>query len=220
MISSYASLTAARYESLLDERGRSFLDQMVESSKRMQELIRDILSFSRIGKEFSATEVVCAEVLDRVLFNLASALQESQVEIRRSALPALHGDAVLIGQIFQNLIGNAIKFRRPGVKPVISISAERQGSWWSLAVQDNGIGIPSDCVERVFQLFQRLHTRAEYAGTGIGLAICRKAVRHHGGDIRVESVIGEGSTFRFTLPAESMSEASSHVQTELRTSDL
>lgn len=201
MISSYASLMNERYASAIDERGRGFLGQLVESSKRMQDLIRDILSFSRIGKEVNTGEVVCDEVLDRVLFNLAAAVQESQVEIRRSPLPTLRGDPVLIGQIFQNLIGNAIKFRRQGVPLVITIAAQQEGSWWWLSVQDNGIGIPSDCTERVFQLFQRLHARSEYSGTGIGLAICRKAVRHHGGDIKVDSVLGEGSTFRFSLPS-------------------
>lgn len=204
MISSYASLMSERYADVLDERGVSFLAQLVESAKRMQDLIRDILSFSRIGKEISTVEVICEDVLDRVLYNLTSALDESHVEIQRGPLPVLRGDPVLIGQIFQNLIGNAIKFRRPGVPPRISINAQRQGTWWSLSVQDNGIGIPSDCTDRVFQLFQRLHSRAEYTGTGIGLAICRKAVRYYGGDITVESVLGEGSTFRFSLPADDL----------------
>jgi PAS domain S-box-containing protein len=201
MISSYASLMSDRYTGLIDERGRSFLAQLVESSKRMQDLIRDILSFSRIGKDVSTTDVVCDEVLDRVLYNLAAALEESRVEIRRGPLPVLRGDAVLIAQIFQNLIGNAVKFRRQGVDPVITIGAERRGAWWWLSVADNGIGIPVDCTDRVFQLFQRLHSRAEFGGTGIGLAICRKAVRHHGGDITVQSEVGKGSTFRFSLPA-------------------
>ncbi len=201
MISSYASLLNERYASSIDERGRGFLGQMVESSKRMQDLIRDILSFSRIGKEATSTHVACDEVLDRVLFNLDAAIQESQVEIRRAPLPTLLGDGVLIAQIFQNLIGNAIKFRRAGVAPVITIAAQQEGAWWWLSVEDNGIGIPAECTERVFEVFQRLHTRSEYSGTGIGLAICRKAVRHHGGDIRVESVLGEGSIFRFSLPS-------------------
>ena len=215
MISSYASLMNERYATLIDERGRSFLTQMVDSSKRMQDLIRDILSFSRIGKEVNSSEVVCEEVLDRVLYNLASALQDSRAEIHRSPLPVLHGDAVLIGQIFQNLIGNALKFRRQQVPPVITIGAERQGEWWCLSVQDNGIGIPSDCVERVFQLFQRLHSHAEYGGTGIGLAICRKAVRYHGGDITVESLVGEGSTFRFTLPVDGATRTAPGAASEL-----
>lgn len=216
MISSYASLMSERYTSVIDERGRSFLAQLVESSKRMQDLIRDILSFSRIGKEVSTLEVSCDEVLDRVLYNLTSALDESRVEIQRGPLPIVQGDPVLIGQIFQNLISNAIKFRRPGVPPRISINAQRQGAWWSISVQDNGIGIPADCTERVFQLFQRLHSRAEYSGTGIGLAICRKAVRHYGGDITVESAPGEGSTFRFTLPAEGQTrrQPEAHTQTQ------
>lgn len=201
MISSYASLMSERYATVIDDRGREFLTQLVESSKRMQDLIRDILSFSRIGKDVTTTDVVCDEVLDRVLFNLAAAIGESRVEIRRGKLPVLRGDAVLIGQIFQNLIGNAIKFRRGGVDPVIAINAERRGAWWWLSVTDNGIGIPEDCTERVFQLFQRLHARSEFSGTGIGLAICRKAVRHHGGDIMVRSEVGKGSDFSFSLPA-------------------
>ena len=200
MISSYASLMNDRYHSTLDERGCSFLDQLVDNAKRMQGLIRDILSFSRIGKAIETEEVSCDEVVERILFNLASALDESAATVERAALPMVRGDAVLIGQIFQNLIGNALKFRRAGVPAVIRIGVERRGDWWSFSIQDNGIGIPPDCTERIFQVFQRLHSRAEYGGTGIGLAICRKAVRHHGGDITVESVLGEGSTFRFTLP--------------------
>lgn len=215
MVSSYASLMNERYAGTLDERGKVFLLQMVDSSKRMQDLIRDILSFSRIGKEVSVGKVSCEEVLDRVLYNLAAAIDECHAEVRRKTLPVLHGDAVLIAQIFQNLIGNALKFRRPGVPPVITIGAERQGAWWSLAVQDNGIGIPPDCVERVFQLFQRLHSHAEYGGTGIGLAICRKAVRHHGGDITVDSVVGEGSTFRFTMPTDAAGQPSTSASVDL-----
>jgi signal transduction histidine kinase len=167
----------------------------------MQALIRDILSFSRIGKETTFVKVVCDEVLDRVLFNLATALQESNIEIILEPLPVLSGDSVLITQIFQNLISNAVKFRRPGIQSSITITAHLQDKWWTISVRDNGIGIPADCTDRIFQLFQRLQLRTDYAGTGIGLAICRKAVRHHGGDITVDSEEGKGSTFHFSLPA-------------------
>ncbi len=201
MVSSYASLMHDRYQAVLDEPGRNFLGQLVDNAKRMQGLIRDILSFSRLGKDIDTTEVACDEVLERILFNLGPALAESEGKVIYDGLPVVRGDQVMIGQIFQNLIGNALKFRRPEIPAMIRIEAERQGGWWAFAIHDNGIGIPAECRDRIFQVFQRLHSRAEYSGTGIGLAICRKAVRHHGGDISVDSEVGKGSTFRFTLPA-------------------
>jgi PAS domain S-box-containing protein len=201
MVSSYASLLRARYSASIDARGQGFLDEVAGSAKRMQDLIRGILSFSRIGKEVEATEVDCNEVLDRVLFNLAHTISENRAKIIRSPLPRLRGDAVLIGQVFQNLIGNSLKFKRKDVPPEIHVAAEERNGWWHLSISDNGIGIAPDCRERVFQLFQRLHTRSEYEGTGMGLAICRKAVRHHGGDITIDPLPREGTSFRFWLPS-------------------
>jgi PAS domain S-box-containing protein len=199
MVSSYSSLLAGRYADRLDEKGRTFLDQLVGGAKRMQELIRDILAFSKIGKLPTQVPVDCNEVIDKVLFNLQDIITDSRAAITRDQLPTVTGDPVLLGQIFQNLIGNAIKFRHKERSPVVHIGVERNGAFWSFSVKDNGIGISPQYHDKIFGVFQRLHTRDDYAGTGIGLAICRKAVQQHGGSITVESELGHGSIFRFML---------------------
>jgi PAS domain S-box-containing protein len=200
MVSSFSTLIAERYREQVDSQGRIFLDQIVKGAERMRTLIRDILAYSRLGKPAAPVLVDCDELLDKVLFNLQARIEESGAEIRRNPLPAVPGDAVLLGQIFQNLLGNALKFRSHDVRPVISIGARRQGAFWEFVVADNGIGIDPQYHERIFRVFQRLHSNDEYSGTGIGLAICRKAVHHHGGEITLESRPGCGATFRFTLP--------------------
>lgn len=201
MVSSYSSLLEARYGSVIDENGKMFLGQVVDSAKRMQTLIRDILTYSKLGRGSEDSLVDCNEMLERAHFNLQPLFTEANVEFHREHLPTIRGDPVLIGQVLQNLLGNAVKFRRDGVRPRVDISAKRVAEGWEFAISDNGIGIPGDCLERIFHVFHRLHGRDEYEGTGIGLAICRKAVQRHGGTIRVESTVGQGSTFYFTLPA-------------------
>jgi light-regulated signal transduction histidine kinase (bacteriophytochrome) len=166
----------------------------------MQGLIDDLLAYSRVGtrgKEFIATD--CNEVLALTLMNLKRAVEESGARITHDQLPTVVGDEFQLSQLLQNLIGNAIKYRgqRP---PEVHVGCERVGAMWRFAVKDNGIGIDPEYTERIFVIFQRLHTRKEYPGTGIGLAICKKIVERHRGEIWVESAPGRGSTFYFTLP--------------------
>ena len=144
------------------------------------------------------TAVDCEALLARTLGNLHLAIAESGAEVTHDPLPTVNGDAVRLGQVFQNLIGNALKFRGT-IPPRIHLSAQRDGAQWIFAVRDNGIGIDPQHIERIFQIFQRLHTRTEYLGTGIGLAICKKIVEQHGGRIWVESAPGQGTTFFFTV---------------------
>jgi len=140
-------------------------------------------------------------VFDRAVFNCRAGIQESGTKVSRDELPTVQGDATQLEQLFQNLIANAVKFRQRGVSPEVYVSAWREGGMWHICVRDNGIGMPASTTERIFMIFQRLHTREEYPGTGVGLAICKKIAERHGGTIRVESVEGSGSSFVFELPA-------------------
>ena len=199
MVSSYSSLLAERYAQQLDEKGKMFLGQLVGGARRMQALIRDILAFAKIGKLPNHALVDCNEVIEKALFNLKDIIADSGATVTRDQLPTLIGEPVLLGQVFQNLISNAIKFRHKDRCPTVHVSVERRGAFWSFAVTDNGIGIPPQFYEKIFSVFQRLHSSDDYAGTGIGLAICRKAIQKHGGTISVQSVPGSGSVFRFQL---------------------
>ena len=203
MISSYTQLLARRYADKLDADGHEFVKFAVDGATRMQALINDLLTYSRVGtkaKAFAAVDT--AEVMQRVLKNLEVAIQESQARITVDQLPVVTGDATQLTQLFQNLVGNAIKFRGEP-PPVIRISAFRATNdgptCWQFAVRDQGIGIESQHFERIFVIFQRLHSRDEYPGTGIGLAVCKKIVERHGGQIWVESKPGAGTIFHFTL---------------------
>jgi PAS domain S-box-containing protein len=199
MVSSYSSLLAGRYAQSLDEKGQSYLGQLIGGASRMQDLIRDILAFAKIGKLPNHALVDCNEVIEKTLFNLKEIIADSGAIITRDQLPTLIAEPVLLGQVFQNLIGNAIKFRHKERPATVHISVERSGAFWSFAVTDNGIGIPPQFYEKIFGVFQRLHSSDDYAGTGIGLAICRKAIQKHGGTITVNSVPEGGSVFRFLL---------------------
>ena len=201
MVSTYSSLVELHYGPQLDAKGASYLNRMGVASRRMQTLIRDILDYSKLGYECRAAVVDCNGVLDRVRYALQSLIADSEAVIAHGSLPTIHGDAILVGQVYQNLISNAIKFRRPDVKPLISISCERAGAFWQFSFADNGIGIPETSFERIFQVFHRLHGRDKHEGNGIGLAICRKAVQRMNGEIHVTSSLGIGSTFVFTLPS-------------------
>ena len=201
MVASFTQLLAKRYNNKLDDDARDFINYAVDGATRMQTLIRDLLAYSRVGtqgKAFAPTR--CDEVVDRVLDSLKLAIKESRAAITRGPLPTVQADAMQLSQLFQNLLTNAIKFRdeKP---PRVHISAERNGSSWKISVRDKGIGFSPEHAERIFVIFQRLHTKSEYPGTGIGLAICKKIVERHGGRISVESAPGEGSTFSFTIPA-------------------
>jgi PAS domain S-box-containing protein len=201
MVASYTQLLARRYRDRLDDDAREFIGYAVDGVTRMQSLIADLLSFSRVGSRGGAFEPVALDrVLERALANLEAAVEESGAAVTADPLPTVPGDPVQLGQLLQNLVGNAVKFRGEAA-PRVHVSARRAGGEWRIGVRDNGIGIEPEYMERIFVIFQRLHGRAEYPGTGIGLAICKKIVERHGGRIWVESQPGQGSTFFFTLPA-------------------
>lgn len=207
-ISSYASLLARRYAHLLDDKGRTFLDHLVDGATRMQHLIRDILAFSKIGKQPTIVPVNCNDIMERVIFNSEESITASGATVSRDQLPTVIGDPVLLGQVFQNLLSNSLKFRHKERLLSVHIGVERKGPFWSFSVTDNGIGIPAQHYEKIFSIFQQLHTHEEYAGTGIGLAICRKAIQQCGGSITVDSELGCGSVFRFLLPCTAESAVS------------
>jgi PAS domain S-box-containing protein len=201
MIGSYTQLLERRYGDKLDREAREFMDFIVDGATRMKQLIEDLLAYSRVGTRGKELRPVQArETLDRALVNLRAAVEANGAEVTRDELPRVRADDTQLTQLFQNLIGNAIKFRKEQETPRIHVSAEESGDEWRFTVVDNGIGIEPQYFERIFMVFQRLHTRDEYPGTGIGLAICKKVVDRHGGRIWVESVQGKGSKFIFTLP--------------------
>jgi len=200
MVASYTQLLAKRYKGKLDSDADEFIAYAVDGATRMQALINDLLTYSRVGtkgKDFKPID--CKTVLERTLDNLKKAVEESGAELTYEPLPTVMADDVQLGQLFQNLIGNAIKFRSEE-SPHIHISAERNEDKWIFSVGDNGIGIDPEFTERIFIIFQRLHKRRDYPGTGIGLAVCKKIVERHGGRIWVESKPEKGSTFYFTIP--------------------
>jgi PAS domain S-box-containing protein len=199
-IEGFVKLLEKRYKGKLDEKADEFIDYVVDDVKRMQMLIKDLLEYSRVstkGKVFRPAN--CSVVLEQALRNLRSAIEESSAKVTYDLLPTVMGDEAQLISLFQNLIGNAIKFR--SLEPLkIHVSARREGGEWIFSVRDNGIGIDPKQAERIFVIFQRLHTRQEYPGTGIGLAICKRIVERHGGRIWVESNPGTGTTFYFTIP--------------------
>ena len=195
MVASYLQLIAQRYRGQLDADADEFIGYAVDGAKRMQALINDLLAYSRVGtkaRPFQSTD--CNEIVGIALENLSLAIRESGAR-----LPTVMGDPSQLLQLFQNLIGNALKFKR-GDPITVNIDAESAGDAWRLSVCDNGIGIEPEYFERIFVMFQRLHGRADYPGTGIGLAICKKIVERHGGVIAVESTVGAGTKFAFTIP--------------------
>ena len=204
MVSSYVQLFEKRYRGQVDEQADRYIHYAVEGARRMQALIGGLLEYSRMGRHDAELRNVSAQVaLDRALANLRAALEEAGATVSQDPMPEVTVDSPQLDQVFQNLIGNAVKFRRHDVAARIHVSADVNESPYVFSVQDNGIGISPEHAERVFVIFQRLHTRAEYPGTGIGLSICKKVVERHGGRIWVESTLGQGATFRFTLPPPS-----------------
>jgi signal transduction histidine kinase len=200
MVAAYTQLLSERYRGKLDENADKFIGYASEGALRMQVLIQDLLAFSRVGRaNASYTSVDCNAVVEEVRKTLGPAIQESGAVMSHADLPTVWADRTQMTQVFQNLTGNAIKFR--GEKPlIVSIKAEKGGENWLFSVSDNGIGISPEFAENIFVVFQRLHTRTEYPGNGIGLAICKKIIERSGGRIWVESQAGSGSTFKFTLP--------------------
>ena len=208
MVASFTQLLGKRYRGKLDQDADEFIGFAVDGATRMQLLINDLLAYSRVGtrgKPFKSVD--CQVILRETRDNLMKAIEESGAVITNDPLPTVAGDEVQLLQLFQNLIGNAIKFRGPE-PPRIHVGAERRGQEWVFAIQDNGIGIAAEHQERIFSIFQRLHHRSEYPGTGIGLAICKKIVERHGGRIWVESQLGKGSTFFFSIPGGNSNERS------------
>ncbi len=204
MVASFTQLLAKRYNGRLDEKADTYIHYAVDGAKRMQQLISDLLAYSRVNtKELEVRPTECEAVLRVTLGNLRAAIDECGAEVESSPLPVLMADPVQLGQLFQNLVANAIKFHGPAA-PRVCITAADNGAHWLFSVRDNGIGIDPRQADRIFQVFQRLHTRAEYPGTGIGLAVCKKVVERHGGKIWMESQPGVGSDFRFTLPKSQM----------------
>jgi len=199
MIAGYTQLIQQRYKDKLDEDANQFIYYTVDGVMRMQSLITDLLTYSRLNTSSEALKFVdCREVLNEVLATLKMTLEESGADIKLGPMPNIRADRTLLFQLFQNLIGNAIKFRSDK-PPLINITATPQDKQWLFSVSDNGIGMEPQYLERIFVIFQRLHTQDKYAGTGIGLAICKKIVERHGGRIWAESQPGKGSTFYFII---------------------
>ena len=201
-VASFTELLEKRYRGKLDEKADTYVAYIVDGARRMQMLIKDLLAYSRITTRSQGfVKNDCNAVLGRVLKDIDVVIHESGASITADPLPTVPGDETQLGQLFQNLVGNAVKYHGDAA-PRVHISAVRKDAEWEFSVKDNGIGIPMEYAERIFVIFQRLHTRTEYSGTGIGLAVCKKIVERHGGRIWVESEPGRGSIFYFTLPAE------------------
>jgi PAS domain S-box-containing protein len=200
-VGSFTQLLEHRYRNKLDPAADKLIDLIVSGARRTQQLIRDLLEYSRIGRgdaDFQLTD--CNTALAEALDNLHAAIEESRAAVTSDSLPSLPADARQIAQLFQNLIGNAIKFSG-GQPPQVHVAAERSDEEWTISVRDNGVGIDSRYLDRIFAPFERLHGRDKFPGTGIGLAICKRIVERHGGRIWVVSRPGNGSVFHFTLPA-------------------
>ena len=202
MVSSYLQLLRRRYHGQIDDDADAFIDYAVDGAGRMRTLIEDLLAYSRSGRSERPPEPVnTARVVGEVAATLRALGGDEPPDIQWEELPTVEGDPQQLVQLFQNLIGNAVKFVAPGVRPEVRVSAEREDGAWRFAIEDNGIGIEPRHAERVFGMFQRLHTRDEFEGTGIGLAIARKVVERHGGRISAAPREHGGSRFEFTLPA-------------------
>ena len=244
MVTGFMSLLQERYRGRLDAKADEYIGFASGAAGRMQRLIEDLLAYSRVGRGGSTAAADVGAAVVSAIDNLKVSIDTSGARLTCDALPTVQANPVELAQLFQNLIGNALKFRRPGVTPEVHVGARKISGHWSLgkgeevishrslgsgqsslaandqepmtndlpqapmandlfwlfSVRDNGIGIPADQYQRIFEIFQRLHTREEYPGTGVGLAICKRIVERHGGRIWVESTVGEGTTFHFTLP--------------------
>jgi signal transduction histidine kinase len=202
MVTGFMQLIDQKYHQQLDATGQKYVHHAVEGAKRMQQLIVDLLAYSRVGTQGKQTALAdTAELLQRALFNLQQSVVENNAKVTWGNLPMVPVDGSQLIQVFQNLIGNAIKFHGDQ-PPRIHVDARRDGKHWVFSVRDNGIGIDPEFGDKIFVIFQRLHVKEKYSGTGIGLAICKKIIERHGGRIWVESREGQGATFHFTLPAQ------------------
>ncbi len=203
MVQSFLGLLKMRYEEQLDETANEFIDFAVDGAERMQAMIESLLVYSRVetrGKPFQMTNL--DNVFSGAVANLGLLIEESDALIMNDPLPNVMADAAQITQVFQNLISNAIKFRKEAISPEVKVSASKQRDGWIISVEDNGIGIDLAQQERIFNMFQRLHSRDDFPGMGAGLAICKRIVERHGGEIWVESNLGAGAKFCFRIPTE------------------
>ena len=218
MVASFTQLLAKRYNDKLGDDAREFIQYAVDGATRLQTLITDLLSYSRVGTHAKTLKLTNADAaLDRVLAGLQLAIHDSGATIVRDPLPTVMADEVQFCQLLQNLLTNAMKFKGSH-PPLINVFSQRQDGFWRISVRDNGIGIDPDHYDRIWVIFQRLHTKTEYPGTGIGLAICKKIAERHGGTIGVEPSPGGGSTFFFTIPVlEKQSLPEENNADELRT---
>lgn len=213
-VASFCQLLEKRYGERFDERGTQYIAFAVDGAKRMQILINDLLTFSRVGRLQDERRTVPLDgVLDRALDNLATAIEAGDAGIDRpERLPEVVGDPTLLAMLWQNLIGNAVKFRHPDRPPRVAITVDRDTSveppHWTFTVTDNGIGVPPEFAEKVFVIFQRLHSRDSYDGTGIGLSLCKKIVEHSGGRIWIDTSHTDGTRLAFTLPVRDAGNAS------------
>ncbi len=224
-VASFCQLLEKRYGDKLDDRGLQYIDFAVDGAKRMQVLINDLLTFSRVGRLDDTREMVgLGSTLDKALRNLAAAVEESGARIDQpETLPDIVGDPTLLTMLWQNLVGNALKFRHPDRAPHVSVTCDPDPDspgMWRLSVADNGIGIPEEFADKVFVIFQRLHSRDAYGGTGIGLALCKKIVEHHGGRIWIESTVGEGTRFCFTLPSVEGAADEAHAAVDIEATEV
>jgi len=199
-VASFCQLLERRYKGQLDERGEQYIEFAVDGAKRMQQLINDLLAFSRVGRLTNDfVDVDLSVALAQALAQLEVVLKEAGATVTHDDLPTVRGDSSLLVQVFQNLVGNAVKFRREA-PPVVHIGVRRDGDFWEFCCADNGIGIEPQYQDKIFVIFQRLHGRDAYGGTGIGLAMCKKIVEHHGGRMWLDADATQGATFRWTLP--------------------
>ena len=199
-VASFCQLLERRYKGKLDERADQYIAFAVDGAKRMQILINDLLAFSRVGRIVrEPVEVSCDAVLEQALGNLADTIERTGATVEADPLPTVSAEVPLLTAVFQNLISNALKFRGDD-PPKVRVTARRDGDFWEFAISDNGIGIDPEYADRIFVIFQRLHNKADYPGTGIGLAMCRKIIEYHGGTIWLDTSVESGSRFCFTLP--------------------
>ena len=201
MIASYLELLQGRYTELLDHESVEFINFAVDGAERMKALINEIFEYSKVEKRaVFLAPTSCKEVVERAISNLGASALENRASVEFDNLPIVNADSAQLTRLFQNIIGNAIKYRGRN-QSVVRIRADRGGDVWVISIQDNGIGIAPERHEQIFEMFNRLHSRGKYKGTGISLALCSKIIQSHGGRIWVESEVGKGSTFRFTLPS-------------------
>jgi signal transduction histidine kinase len=215
-VTSFTQLLQRRYGGQLDERADQYIEFAVDGAKRMQVLINDLLAFSRVGRHGTELTLMPSEAaLTAARANLATQIEQSGAVIEITRLPVVRAQLTLLSVVFQNLLGNALKFRGDA-PPHVSVTAERDGEFWLFSVGDNGIGIEPQYADRIFVIFQRLHDKAAYPGTGIGLAMCRKIIEYFGGRIWLDTEVAEGTRFRFTLPVPPEPELDATVPTENR----